>query len=349
MRHNSKNIYDDLKRDIYDELFYWIDKKGKDYFFSISDFFYRSRSGLLTGVLANLPGTKILIGVDSASDLDAKVRKLSLMYDYVIIRHRTFTPPQGLIVDSAPADFAGFGKPDYLDKYESELSKGWLFPHLKSAPHRSEIIDFHEWVAGPGKSWLTDGNVVYAPFLISSDVEMAAYKDEVSFSGYYLDANVFPAEDERFVAFSDVVSNLTLPVITGCSADWLKKFREDNSNSLDAFRNYLFQLIDKSISFDGDSSKYNKDVITLSDGVLADLEKIRETMKNQRILSTPKNKDITFDLIPIAVSFFTGLPPWATALTLIPSARHFVNNIVESYKAMKEIKKSPLYIMTKLK
>ncbi len=348
MSHNAQSMYEDLKRDIYDELFYYIDKKGKDYFISVSDFYYRSRSGLLTGVLANLPGTKILVGVDSAIDLDAKVRKLSLMYDYVIIGHRTYTPPQGLIFDSAPADFAGFGKPDYIDKYERELSKDWLFPHLKSAPHRSQIEDFHEWVAGPGRSWLTDGNVIYAPFLISSDVEMEAYKDEVSFSQYYLDAKVFPAEDERFVAFSDIVSNLTLPAIIGCSADWLSKFREDNLNSLDTFRNYLFQLIDKSISFDGDSSKYKKDVESLNEGILADLTDLRDKLKNQKIITTPKNKDIAFDLIPIAVSVFTGLPPWATALTLIPSARHFVQNIVESYKAMKEIKKSPLYIMTKL-
>ena len=201
---------------------------------------------------------------------------------------------------------------------------------------------------GPGRSWLTDGNVIYAPFLISSDVEMEAYKDEVSFSQYYLDAKVFPAEDERFVAFSDIVSNLTLPAIIGCSADWLSKFREDNLNSLDTFRNYLFQLIDKSISFDGDSSKYKKDVESLNEGILADLTDLRDKLKNQKIITTPKNKDIAFDLIPIAVSVFTGLPPWATALTLIPSARHFVQNIVESYKAMKEIKKSPLYIMTKL-
>ena len=345
----SNNIYQDLKKDIYDELFYWVDRKGKDYFFSVSDHFYRSRSGLLAGTLANLPGTKLLVGVDSAKELDLVVRKYALMYDYIIIRHRTFTPPQGIILDAMPADFSGFGKPDYIDRYEKEFPKGLPFPHLRSAPHRDEIKDFHEWVMGPGKSWLRDGNVIYAPFLVSSDVEMEAYKDEVSFSNYYFAARVFPAEDEGWVAFSDIVKDLMLPSITGCSADWITNFREDNHTSLDGFRGYLFELIDQSVTFDGDKTKYRSQVDTISKKIVEELERIKTTIKNQKVITSTKNKDLTFDMIPIVVSFFTGLPPWATMLTLAPAARHFVINLVENFKTMKEFKKSPLYIMTKLK
>lgn len=348
MRYTKKDIYEDLKKDIYDELFYWIDKKGSDYFFDVSDFFYQSRSGLLTGTLANLAGSKILIGVDSAKNLDEIIRKYSLMYDYVIIRHRTFTPMEGVILDSKPVDFAGFGKPEYLEKYEEEIPKGKLFPHLRSSPHRSQIKEFHDWVSTAGRTWLKDGNVIYAPFLISTDVEKEIYKDEISFSTYYFDSNIFPAEDERFVALSDIVKTLNLPAIKGCSVDWLTKFREDNTDSLNVFRAYLFKLIDESKLFVGDKTKYTERVKELSNTINDELFALGERLKNQKIISTPKNKDIAFDLIPIAVSFFTGLPPWATALSLIPSARHFVKSLVEGFKNMKEFKNSPLYIMTKL-
>lgn len=343
------NVYEALRKDIYDELFFWIEKKGYDYFFSVSDFYYKSRSGLLTGTIANLPGTKLLVGVDTAENLDETVKKYSLMYDYVIIRHRTFTPPQGMIVDAIPADFAGFGKPDYMDKYIGELQKGLPFPHLQSTPHRSEIKAFHDWVAGPGSSWLRNGNVIYAPFLISTDVEMEAFKDEVSFSNYYLDSRVFPAEDERWIAFSEIAHELLLPTITGCTAEWITKFRQDNTDELDVFRDYLINLVEKTVVYDGDETLYKRSIAELTNNIIGELDSMSARIQKLGMKRYSKSKDIAFDLIPIAVAVFTEqFPPWAKALTLVPAARHFVKNIVESYKAMKEIKKSPLYIMTKL-
>jgi len=345
----GNQIFKELKKDIYDEFFYWLDKKGENYLFAVSDFFYRARGGLLAGVAANLEGSKILISVDSVSELDDKIRKLSLAYDYIIVRHRTERPPVGWVMDIVPIDYFGneFREPSYWHKYKDKLIKGKPLFHSQVAPHRDTIKDYFNWFIGPGREWLQNGNVIYVPNLPSEQVEQELFAEGMSLSSHYFDTNIFPANDARYIASSEIMCNLNLPTLTGCTADWITKFREDNSDKLQVFNNYLDNYLKHSRNFEQEGQNFGKNIKDISEKISDEIVELNENIKKQKNKLTSKETDLAFDIIPIVVSAFTGLPPWAVAVSSIPLARQVIKNMVETLKKNKEFENSPLYVMTK--
>lgn len=346
----NTDLFEELKKDIYDEFFFWLDKKGNSYLFAVSDFFYRARGGLLTGVAANLEGSKILISVDNAQELDNKIRKLSLAYDYVIVRHRTERPPVGWGMDVVPEDYFGneFREPEYWYKYKDKVIKSKPLLHSQNAPHRDTIKDYFDWFVGPGREWLKEGNVVYVPNLPSEQVEQELFSEGVSLSNHYLDTNLLPANDAKYISAAELMCKLNLPSLSGCSADWLMKFREDNFDKINVFNQYLEDLIKHSKNYEVESNSYKNTIEDISKRISEDILKLNDNIKQQHLKFHINKKDLSYDLLPIAVSIFTDLSPWLATISSIPLARKMIKEMAENLKKNKEFKNSPLYIMTKL-
>lgn len=252
-------------------------------------------------------------------------------------------------MDVVPIDYFGneFREPSYWNKYKDKVIKGKPLLHSQNAPHRDTIKDYFNWFVGPGREWLQNGNVIYVPNLPSEQVEQELFAEGMSLSNHYFDTNIFPANDARYIASSEIMCNLNLPALTGCTADWIAKFREDNSDKLQVFNNYLDNFLKHSRNFEQEGQNFGKNIKDISEKISDEIVELSENIKKQKNKLTSKGTDIAFDIIPIVVSAFTGLPPWAVAISSIPLARQMIKNMAETLKKNKEFKNSPLYVMTK--
>lgn len=337
----------ELHQELTQEFFHYADQRGRSYLDSIMLMYWRARGPSLVGCAANLPGSKFLITTDDAEQLPQLIRKALMLADHVIIRHDSFLPIRGLVLDAMPADFAGFGKIEWIDEHRDQLPQTIGLPHFQSGPPREEVKPFIDWLCNDGRAWFESGLVTYAPVLLPGQVDAGLLNEGVNLSSLFASAGVLPQEN-RLLNFKTAaaLADLKVPYLDSINAELFSEFRAQESNTIDTFRRHLIGLLTK-VSSEMASPYFSQDVEKLSIELEDETKRLETAITKHSKTQSWHRLRVELLTLSSLVFFWMGVPaPGIAGITA--AALDLVNTLKDDLQDQFSLKENPVYFLARL-
>lgn len=225
------------------------------------DNWYRENYIPLACALNNSEGLKLLINVESLSEFEKYCKKLFLFADTIVIRDIQKRQEDEFELVEIPVSN------DYRKVYNELNGKKippilvappqagyWTSSKLKlndgnEVPLAIKLSSYfpskaYEWMLNSGKPYIETGQIVYAPFIPSLEVELEFLKQGVSVPSFYDTQSFFHKECDWLSDKSlTTLLMLKLPTIENLDITTLNEIKSDNYDSFKIFRNEILNSI----------------------------------------------------------------------------------------------------------
>lgn len=314
----------------------------------LKSMYWRPRSVDFMLAAANLPGSKLLLTVDDATELPILVRKGLMVADHVIIRHNHHLPITGMSVEVVPFNSGVvLGLPKWVESNRDALSEVVALPHYRSTPPYESIGPFVRWLSEDGREWFRRGFVSYVPALIPGAVEVAMLAQGINLSPLFRNASIVPHDHGLInVRAMAAMAEIQIPHIQNVSAELLHAFREEESDATQRFRDRLILLISQ-VAGEIGSPEFSASVGQRSVELNEQVREVRALILKHTRTRLWRRLQTELLTLSAAVFFYAGIP--AAALTALTAAAvDLAKSSKEGLEEHLSIKDHPAYLLARV-
>ncbi len=343
-----------------------------DDFSGLVEFWYESNSEALSAALTAQPGLSLLVNVSNFHHFESLAKKLFLVADTLILRDtRKFTLDEVGYKDM-PIPISNY-RPGYLNE-SIELLKT-LRPSPLTLLHRSKTywtsttkklnngyqaayagghrncipLEFMEWIATSGRSYMETGQIVYAPFIPPLEMELEFLKEGIVLPDYF---NATPCFHQNYEWFSNnqtqALLSLKMPFLDGLDIQTIAEVKQDYRDEFSTFSRVMLDSINGVKSLIG-SEGFLREVKNIQrnqvDAALSDVDKTIRRINTSRAL---RKGGILTGLLGLSGAALLGAPTTAIVTGLAASSAALVMERVTHMKEQGDLKDKKGYFLWKL-
>lgn len=355
------------------DLFNFTDRDPDD-FADLVEFWYLANSEALSAAITAHPGTNLILNVKSFNAFETLAKRLFLMADTLILRDTRDWAIDKAEDRAIPMPVDDGYRPGFIPEVIDELRN--LRPSPLTLLYRPQLYwssttktlnnglrvayaawDYHsipseflDWISGPGRDYMKTGQIIYAPFIPSLDMELEFLKHGVSLPEQFGAFSLFHQQHEwpSEIQLTALLS-LKVPFLDGLDIETIAKIKQDNYDAFCTFSRSLLDSLNGIKSAVG-TEGFARDVKNIQrnqiDAALSDVDK---TVRRIKQSTTLRKSGILTGLLGLNAAAFVGIPP-ATIFTGLAAAGAAM--VVERATHLKEqggLKDKKGYFLWKLK
>lgn len=355
-----------IQRDLFDFIDRDPDEKE-----GLVEFWYRANTDALSAALTKDDGLKLIVNVESFESFEHLSKKLFLIADTLILRDtrkwtqeesrfETIPIPQDYLpgyynevieelqlLRPSPLTFL-YRPPLYWTSTTKKLNNGYVAAYA-GWDYNSIPSQFVEWISGAGRSYLETGEIVYAPFIPTLEVELEFLRSGVSVPQSF---NATPYFHQKYDWLNDnnlnALASLALPFLDNLDIKTIAKVKEDNYDEFRAFsRTMLDSIINlKSAIHTEDSAKELRQI--QRNQIDAGLSDISKTLKRVSKMKSLRDMGVLAGLIGLEAAILLGAPGPAIASGAAAGVAALVASKIADMKERNELKDKTSYFLWKL-
>lgn len=355
-----------IMRDLYD----FTDAEEPVDFGPLMNFWYRANSNAISAALASHPGLKVIVDCSSSNTLDRLSKKLFLLADTIVLRNdgaategevenSLLMPKDGgyepgflrEVIDDLnklrPSVLTVRGPDPYWSSSEKKLKSGadWAYAIQMGGGTPNEIIDF---IVDEGRVAVEQGQIVYAPFVPSRELELEFVRHGADFNAYFDTSPLYT--DQPWLGSNQLCTlfRIRFPCLDGLDLETIAKVKQDHRDEFEAFSRVILKAIEESKScigtaeFSIEVQRIQRDIV---DAGFADVQRAFNKIKRSPSL---QKQGLAVGLVFLAGAAYLGAPPWLWATGLGASAVKLVTDKVAELEAQGELKKMDHYFHWRL-
>lgn len=327
---------------------------------------YKENFLTLVKAIQQKEGLKLIVDVDSFETFEKQFKKLFLLTDAFVVRDVTKRSLNEISSVSIPVseqykypadiDYENFppfiippplGVQSYWTASKTMLKNGTTVP-VAFKYHSFFPKGFYEWTFGEGQKYLKTGQVIYAPFIPSLQMEcelMRMYKYSISDS-FNAQAGYFVNYDWLNDADLNTLSYLKLPTIENIDIETLNKIKEDNYDSYRAFSNELLNSV-KNIKSAFLSDKWAEEIRYINKYQIEEnINRINIELSKLKRMRTLRSKGMAIGLLIVdIVSKTLNIPVLSAVSKILPG----MSEINDTNRKIEKLKESPSYFLWRIK
>ena len=334
----------------------------KSYKMGLFDEWYEANFVNLAYAIKREEGLKLILDVNSFSNFEVYCKKLFLISDVLILRDTIVRNEKENTAVVIPVR-------DCRKEYpELKTIEGSLI--LKAPPHagnwtsssdklkNNEVVPLaikygsyfseqvYDWFLGSGREYISQGNIVYAPFIPSLEIEMAFFNKGYSFSDNY---NYMPLYSKSYDWFdADSLKSLfllNLPTLENIDIETINQIKQDDYDNYCLFRNEILNSI-KDIKACYGKTNFMEEVRYIQRNRIDDnLNKLQMRMKRLKRMDTLRKMSLAIGAISIDIACsgtVTELTP------ILETATLGINEAIAQLQGKGELQENPCYFLWKI-
>lgn len=358
-----------IQRDLFD----FTDQEDPDDFGPLLNFWYRANTPALSAALSAHPGLKLIVDVPSVRSLEQMTHKLFLLADTIVLRGLWPEPQRDLdLLQAEHLTPTSDYKPGYADEAIAELQKirpspltltgptpYWssIAKTLKCGRHAAYAMDMHRgtpkeivnWIAGPARPLLESGNVAYAPFIPSLEMEHEFIRRGVDLSAYFNTSPCFHHTTDWLTKQQlDVLFSLQLPFLDGLDLATLAKIRDDYHDEFESFSRLMLDSLN-AVKSAVDTEQFATEVRNVQRNLIdAGVSDVERTFKKITAMSSLRKKGMAVGLLGLNAAACFGAPELVLISGLAASGVKMVADKIEELKGMNQLRELKHYFLWKV-
>lgn len=248
---------DEINKSMYDWCEIYPDARN-----SLLNFWYIFSAVDLARVLLHSEGSKVIVNVNQLSDFESVVKRLLLFTDILALRDVRKFPEPNIDIVPIPDDFVGFERPalsklkpppvmTFFGGTYSRLTDTMELPdgrsaHLAGSAPQSFPEDTYDWIFGTGRPYIKTGQVIYAPFIPSVEIELEFFRQGISLPRTFGALPLFSGKADWFDEKAIVaLLLLDLPTFENVDLPLLQKVKQDHHDEFVQFRDTILNAVTK--------------------------------------------------------------------------------------------------------
>ena len=356
-----------IQRDLFD----FTDRDPED-FAGLVEFWYQANSNALSAALTAHTGVNLILNVSSFSDFELLAKRLFLVADTLILRDtrdwatdsaefREIPMPideyqPGFILDAAdelrslrPSPLTLLYRPALYWTSSTKILNNGLRVAYAGWDYHSIPSEFLEWIGGQGRDFMRTGQIIYAPFIPSLDMEVEFLKNNVSLSAQFGAASLFHQKNDWMTSDNlQALLSLNVPFLDGIDISTISKVKEDNYDAFSSFSRSLLDSVNGIKSVFG-TEGFAREVRNIQrnqiDAALSDVDKTFRRVKRSSAL---RKKGILAGLIGLNIAALIGMPVATVVTGLSASAVAMVAERVAQLKEQGDLSDKKGYFLWRL-
>lgn len=355
------------------DLFDFTQQEDPEDFGPLLNFWYRANSPALSAALVDKPGLKLIIDAPSISSLEQMTRKLFLLADTVVLRGLSPRPSRDIeLLEPGHWTPTGGYKPGYFDEVIEQLKKLRPSPLTLTAPtpywsSTSKTLksgipvayamdmsggtprEIVQWIGGPARPLLESGNLVYAPFIPSIEMEHEFIRQNVDISAYFSASPCFHHTADWLTRQQlDALFALQIPFLESIDLDTLARIKSDYHDEFEAFSRAMLDSLNAvkdKIGTEQFSSEVRHIQRNLIDAGVSDVEK---TFKKVSALFSLRKKGVFVGLLGLNAAAYLGAPELFLASGLTAAGVKIVADKIDELKEQNQLREFKSYFLWKV-
>lgn len=356
---------------IQQDLFDFVDHDPDD-FSGLLEFWYQANSAALSAALTAQPGLNLIVNVSSFQSFEVLAKKLFLVADTLVLRDTRKWTQDETGFRHIPIPTSEY-HPGYYSDIKDELNK--LRPSPLTRLYRPTLYwsretktlnngyqiayagwdynsipnEFIDWIAGSGRSYMKTGQVVYAPFIPSLEMELEFLKNEINLPDYF---NAIPCFHQNYDWLANdrlsALFSLKFPFLDGIDIETISKIKEDYHDEFSAFSRQLLESIN-GIKVAFGTEEFIREVQHIQRNQIdASVNDVEKTIKKIEAMSSLRKKGILVGLMGLNAAAYLGGPVSAIMSGLAANGVAMVMEKVAQLKEQGELRSKSGYFLWKL-
>lgn len=353
-------------KELNEHLIEWINLHDEDEFkYGIIDEWYMVNYLKLASAIKDEPGLKLIVDVNSFTALENYSKRLFLLADTIIVRDTIIRDDSRTVFSYIPVsniydngekvnndnippvmNHPPLGNQGYWTSSQVELNNGLVVPvaskFLSFFPK-----DFYQWVLGQGKDFLKTGQIVYAPFIPSSKIEMELIKQGFSIPKSF-NAQTSYSVNYDWLGVDELQSLflLNIPTIENIDIETMNKIKEDNYDIYKEFSNDLVNSL-KSVKSQVDTFDFINEIRYIQKNKIDDnLNKINNILEKNKNMSSLRKLGYAVGSVGLNILSYLGFDPCCSILEKVISKE--ASNIMDVLREKNQLQENPYYFLWKV-
>jgi len=341
-------------------------------FAGLVEFWYQANSEALSAALTAQPGLSLIVNVSSFSSFETLAKRLFLVADTLVLRDTRKWTENETGFRAIPIPISEY-RPGYLDDVVDQLRP--LRPSPLTLLYRPKLywtsttktlnngyrvayagwgynsipIEFLQWISRSGRSYMKTGQIVYAPFIPSFEMELEFLNRGVSVAEHF---NATPCFHQNYDWLSEAqvqaLLSLKIPFVDGLDIKTISKVKQDYQDEFIAFSRVLLEAINgikASLGTEGFAKEVRNIQRNHIDAALSDVQK---TVRRIGSLSSLREAGIFTGLLGLNCAAYLGAPETAIVTGLAASGAALVMEKVAQLKEQGELRDQEGYFLWRL-
>lgn len=358
-----------IQRDLFD---FTCDEAPED-FGALMNFWYRANANTLSAALVAHRGLKLIVDAPNIRSLEQMMQKLFLLADTIVLRDLSPAQPTGADRIQPEHLVPSVYRPGYVDDVLAQLqtlrpssltmmgpSPYWssTTKTLRSGISAAFAVDMNggtpreivKWIAGPARSLLEAGRIVYAPFIPSLEKEKEFIRHHIDVSAYFDTSPCFHHNADWLAKQQlDVLFSLQLPFLKGLDLDTLARIKQDYHDEFEAFSRVMLDAL-MSVKSAVDTEQFASEVRNVQRNLIdAGLSEVDKTYKKITAMSSLRKKGMMVGLLGLNAAAFCGAPQLALVSGLAAAGVKMVADKIDELKEANQLRELKHYFLWKLR
>ena len=321
-----------IQRDLLD----FTDQDPEDYS-GLVEFWYLANSEALSAALTAHEGINLILNVRSFANFESLAKRLFLLADTLILRDtrdwasdksefRAIPMPTGsptgqynpgFIADSLeqlrrlrPSPLTLLYRPNLMWTSSEKTLNNGLHVAYAGWDYHSLPTEALEWIATSGREYLSTGQVVYAPFIPSLEMELEFLTKHQVNLPYQFGAQSLFHHQHEWLADDKLQALLSLkfPFLDGLDISTISRVKEDNYDAFTAFSRTILDSVNGVKSAVGTEGFIREIRNIQRNQVDAALSDVQKTMRRVKQSSALRKKGILTGLLGLSAATLIGIP-----------------------------------------
>lgn len=299
-------------------------------------------------------------------------KKLLLLADTIILRGISSDPPQGSEAAEYLIPTQNY-KPGYIDDVLPQLEKLRPSPLTLMAPtpywsstakvlksgqqavyaigmHGGTPLEISQWIAGYGRNLLESGQLAYAPFIPSLEMEHEFIRNNVDLSAYFNTSPCFHhSADWLGKQQLDALFSLQFPFLDGLDLDTLSKVKNDYRDEFESFSRVMLSSLN-SVKAAVNTEQFASEVRNIQRNYIdAGVSDVEKTFKKIASLSSLRKKGMLVGLLGLNAAAYFGAPELFLVSGLAASGVKTVADKIEELREQNQMREFKHYFLWKVR